>query len=176
MSKPRTKTTTAGKDDLSKIIQDYIIATGADEIDMNEVARWAIAEGKWTPPPYNPRKACAQQLSRAAREEYYTDPQEREVRKRHCYVFVEPGGQKCWHWVDIQTAKPDAMHKSFQARRRQALGDVSQCNLDLLSFNDNNKYGAKLEMSFNFDADLAEMSQPTEYPEEAPDEVPEGDD
>ena len=64
------------------------------------------------------------------------------------------------------TAKPDPMHKSLQARRRSALEDVSQLDRDRQSYNDNNKYSAQIEMSYNFDEDLAEMEHPTEYPEE----------
>ena len=48
------------------------------------------------------------------------------MRKRHCYIIIEPDGQKCWRWVDIVTAKPNPMYKSLQWRRRNALGDVTQ--------------------------------------------------
>jgi hypothetical protein len=156
------------KEDLQRIINEYIAETGAEEVDMNDVSRWAISTGRWRPPPYDPQKACARELSRAARDEYCMDPQGREVRKRHCYVIVEDDGQRRWHWVDIVTAKPDPMHKSLQSRRRSALADVSQLACDLASYNDNNLYGAELQMSFNFDEDLAEMEQPTEYPEDDP--------
>src|SRR4051794_10835347 len=77
-----------------RIINDYIAETGAEEVRMIDVARWAMARGRWPePPPYDPAKACAKELSEAAREEYYTDPQGREVRKKHCYVVVEANGQ-----------------------------------------------------------------------------------
>ena len=156
---------------LISIINDYVAATGADEIDMNDVAKWAIAEGRWRQAPYDPQKACARELSRAAREEIIVDPQGREVRRRHSYVVViEPDGQRRWHWIDIVTAKPEPMHKSLQSRRRAALGDVAQLARDLSSYNENNRYGAQLTMSFNFDEDLAEMEQPTEYPEDGPED------
>ena len=61
------------------------------------------------------------------------------------------------------------MHKSLAARRRSALGDVVQLNTDLQSYNDNNRYGVEIQMSFNFDEDLAEMSHPDEYPEDVDD-------
>src|ERR1700730_7326790 len=110
-----------------RIINDYMEATGAEEIDMLEVARWARQQGRWPePPPFDPDKAAARELSEAAREEYYEDPQGRQVRKKHCYVIIDEGGQRRWHWVDIETARPEPMHQSLQARRRQALGDVAQ--------------------------------------------------
>ena len=150
------------------IITDYIEATGAEEVDMRDVARWANSQGRMPEPkPYDPMKQFAHELSVAAREDYYVDPQGREVRKRHCYVIIEPDGQRRWHWVDIVTAKPGPMHKSLQGRRDQALGDVIQLDTDKTSYNENNLYGAHIEMSYNFDEDLAERSMPTKYPEES---------
>lgn len=157
----RTKT-----ESLQNTINDYMEATGEQTIDMNKVAAWAIGEGRWKPPEYDPRKMCARELSRAAREEFYTDPQGREVRKKHCYTIVDEQGQHRWLWVDIQTAKPDQIRKSAAARRRSALGDVVQLHTDVSSYNDNNPYGASIQMSFNFDEDIAELGHPEEYPEE----------
>jgi hypothetical protein len=121
------------------------------------------------PRPFDPLKMFAHELSAAAREEYYTDAQGREVRKKHVFVIIEADGTRRWHWVDIVTAKPDPMHKSLQARRRQALGDVVQLDIDRSSYNDNNLFGAEIAMSYNFDEDLAEMRMPTSYPDEASD-------
>lgn len=149
-----------------QIIDDYMAATGAEEFRMVDVARWAIANGRWPePPPYDPVKACADALSDAAREQYYTDPQGRSVRKKHCYVVIEPNGQRRWNWVDIETANPNKMHKALQARRRQAFGDIVQLDTDRLSYNDNNLFGAQIDMSYNFDEDLAELRMPTDYPD-----------
>ena len=166
----RTKQRTVSIEDNQQTINDWMIATGAEEIDMNKVAEWAIANNRWHPKPYDPVKVCAKEMSRAAREEMYFDPQGREVRKKHCYVITEPDGQRRWRWVDIVTAKPNPMRISLQSRRRSALGDILQLDTDRNSYNDNNKYGAQLEMSYNFDEDLAEMSNPTEYPEHPEDD------
>jgi hypothetical protein len=162
------------QEERQRIINDFIAETGADEVRMIDVARWAETNGRMPPPKkYDPVKVFAHELSDAAREEYYTDPQGREVRKKHCYVVVEPDGQRRWNWVDIVSARPDPMHRSLQGRRRQAFGDIVQLDTDRQSYNDNNHHGAQLEMSYNFDEDLAELRMPTEYPE-SPDETPEG--
>jgi hypothetical protein len=86
------------------------------------------------------------------------------------FTIIEPDGQYRWRWFDIITATKEQMHSSAQARRRMALGDVAQLATDIASFNENNKYGAQIEMSFNFDEDLAELSQPTVYPGDEDDE------
>lgn len=50
---------------------------------------------------------------------------------------------------------------SAQHRRRASLGYIVQLHTELASWNENNPYGAKIQMSFNFDEDLAEMQHPT---------------
>ena len=152
-----------------RIINDYIAETGKEIIDMNDVAHWAIDNGRWKPPRYDPTKLCARELSRAAREEFYVDPQGRDVRKRHCHA-IDMDGQHRWIWFDIIKANKDQMHKSAQARRRMALGDVSQLATDIASWNDNNGFGEQIMMSFNFDEDLADMQHPTVYPGDEEDE------
>lgn len=141
-------------------------ATGATVIDMKAVAKYGIANNLYKPEPYDPVKAYAQRLSRSSRAEHYTDPQGREVRKKHCYTVVDTNGQRRWLWVDITSAQPDQMQLAFQQRRQSALGDVIQLAKDIASFNENNTRGAQLEFDFNFNEDLDELSQPTDYPED----------
>lgn len=145
-------------------INEYMEIHNTDDVDLRAVAQWAIATGRWESEPYDPIKACARELSRAARQEYYTDPQNRQVRRKHCYVITEPDGQRRWHWVDIG-APPDKIHLAFQQRRQSAYRDVKQLHTDLSSYNDNNQHGAMIQMSFNFDEDLADEAQPDTYPE-----------
>ena len=154
-------------EELQRIINDYMADSAEETIDMRKVADWAIANDRWRPQQnYDPARICAKELSRAARQEVYEDPQGREVRKKHCYPIVDESGQYRWIWVDIATANPEQMHKSLATRRRSALGDVVQLATDLASYNENNRFGAQLEMSFNFDEDLAELAHPEDYPEE----------
>jgi hypothetical protein len=161
-----TKRRSVKTDQRQRIINQYMEETGKEVIDMGVVAKWAIKKGLWRAPKYDPERMCARELSRAAREEFYVDPQGRDVRKKHCFTVVGSDGQHQWLWFDIVTATQPQMHKSAQARRRMALGDVSQLATDISSFNDNNKHGAHIEMSFNFDEDLADLAHPTDYPED----------
>jgi hypothetical protein len=62
------------------------------------------------------------------------------------------------------------MKLSFQQWRRDSLGDVAQQKIDMDSYNDNNKYGAHIQVSFNFDACLEELEQPGDYPQGPPEE------
>jgi hypothetical protein len=117
------------------------------------------------------------------REEYYTDPQGRKVRTKHAARRVDddlsepdadgPKIQKML-WHDIRTDDADHIIQALQQRRMQIVGDCKQLKNDGDSFNDNHPSGKKIQLIFNFEDDLAEMEQPTEYqpPRSDPDDLP----
>lgn len=140
-----------------------------DGLDLERVAEWAVSTGKWKRTPPTIVQACRRELSRAAAGEYYIDPQGREVRVNH--PVRTAGQQGTFHWFHIQSAPPEAMQLSLATRRRGIYADVKQCKVDHDSYDDNNKFGAKLpQMDFNFNVDLSEETQPDEYPDEKPED------
>lgn len=151
--------------ELQEWYNEWLELNPGKDLDSRAAASWMISTGKWQPPFYDPVKALAKEVSKAAREETIIDPQGREVRKRHAYTYVDETGQKRWLFADILTADPQKMALSLQHRRRAALGDIVQLNTDRESYNDNNPFGAQIQMSFNFDEDLEEMEHPGEYPD-----------
>jgi hypothetical protein len=145
----------------------------ADHVELDDVAKWAIAQGLWVRPPTPPEVTLRKELSRAMRNEYVIDPQGREVRKNHV-VFTEEktpqGIKRRAKWYTNQTAPPEPMRISLQIRRRSSLSDVLQIVLDFDSYNDNNPFNAKLPaMDFNYNKDIEEMSLPSEYEESSED-------
>ncbi|EMI40548.1 hypothetical protein RRSWK_06957 [Rhodopirellula sp. SWK7] len=60
------------------------------------------------------------------------------------------------------------MHVSLQQRRKAILGDNRQLKVDQDSYNDNNKYGADIQLSFNYEDDLLDLEHGDEY---APDDI-----
>jgi len=114
----------------------------------------------------------ARDISRAMREECYTDPQGRRVRTKHAARRVEdnlseeaennPATQKML-WHDIRTDEAEHIIQALQQRRMQIVGDCKQLKTDADSFNDNHPSGKKIQMVMNFEDDLADMDQPTEY-------------
>ena len=65
---------------------------------------------------------------------------------------------------------------SFSLRRRAALADVVQISFDFMSWNENNVFGEQLDpMDYNFNKDLAELAESTEYIDE-PNPDDDGDD
>lgn len=130
---------------------------------MHEVAAWALREGRWEPAASNAVKQCAHELARAARDEYYTDPQGRRVRKKHAARQNQMA-----LWADTETAPPDYMRLSLQQRRMYIVGDCKQVKTDLDSYNDNNAHGAEIQMTSDFTDDLHELDMPQEYPNRKP--------
>ena len=139
-------------------------------IDPDAVTEWAIETGRYIPPPISAHKLLRQKISRAIRNHYTEDLQGREVRKYH--VVVEHDGDKTHTTVySIENAPPEHMRKSCSLRRRSALRDVLQLKLDFDSYNENNKFGVQLSpLDFDFNKDVEEMSLPTFYPLEAPED------
>jgi hypothetical protein len=154
---------------LQEIINDYLEETKAEEVEMREVAAWAIRKGRWEMPRGDKIKQCAAELARAAREEMFEDPQGRSVRKKHAYR-VKDGETQQVFWADIDDIQTEKMRLSLQQRRRGVLSDCKQLNNDRESYNENYNAGEPIAMSFNFDEDLAEMNQSPEYPEVPPEE------
>ena len=105
-----------------KIVQQYQDAGQPWPATSPQMAAWAIREGLWKPQPAAMLRQCAEELSRAMREEYYVDPQGRTVRTKHA-ARIERHGEQMTFWADIRTADPKHMRLAFQQRRQQIVGD-----------------------------------------------------
>ena len=118
-------------------------------------------------------KVCAKQLAQAAREEYFDDAQGRSVRKKHAVrtpIVVDGDVQMLMLWADIEKATPRHMHMALQQRRRASLMDNKQLENDMDSWNENNRppNAPKIQLSFNYEPDLAEMKESPDYRDERP--------
>lgn len=103
-----------------------------------------------------PLNSAADDLARAMREDYYTDPQGRRVRAKYAARFSS-GDKQLTLWADIRSDPPEHRGVAFQQRRQQVVGDCKQLKTDVESYNDNNPMGAFIQMSFNFEMDLEEI-------------------
>lgn len=121
-----------------------------------QIAGWAIRKELWKPQPSAIIDRCADELARAMREDYITDPQGRRVRAKHAARLAEQGKQKTL-WDDIRTAPREYMQVAFQQRRQQVVGDCWQLKMDVDSFNENKSPHHPIQMIFDFTDDLAEM-------------------
>jgi len=98
---------------MQAIINQYLEEKGEIEIDMHKVADWTIENDLWEPSRTSIRQQCARELSRAARDEYYNDPQGRRVRRKHP-IRTEQGVL----WADIELAPPRTHENVIAAEAR----------------------------------------------------------
>lgn len=120
------------------------------------IAAWAISRGLWQPQRTALLSQCADQISRALREEYITDPQGRRVRTKHP-ARIEREGEQSVLWVDIRTASRGHMRIAFQQRRRQVIDVCRQLKTNVDSFNENRSSLDPIQMRFDFTRDLEEL-------------------
>lgn len=152
---------------LQAIAHEYMIEHGVESIDLDEVTEWAIKTGRYSRKPKNMHQRAKAEIARALRDERHIDPQGRTVRTMHSIRVKGEQGTFKWEWDDIRTAKPDRMRTAFSYRRQGIAADVFRHKDDVDSYNDNNKYDARIPLfDYNFNQDVAEADQPTEYIEE----------
>ena len=134
------------------------------------IAAWAINEGHWKAPIKNQIDQCADEIAAAMREEMFTDPQGRQVRKKHPYrkVMELPDGTHCQQFLWIDMLDPRLTHEeaeaAFQYGRKLIVSDCRQLKTSVDSYNENNKDGEYIEMAFDFVPDLEIDAQPSTYP------------
>lgn len=120
--------------------------------DLHEVFRWAIENKLWYPPPDLVERKFIEELSGDLREEYITDENGERVRYYHAVTRGRQGAL----WANLDTAPKDHLYEGFKQRRRQSLGDCRQLKADIDYINRKRFSDSPIQMSFNFDADLAE--------------------
>lgn len=141
---------------LQDIWKKYEDAKNPTLVTARDVARWAITQGLWKPQPSDIEKTCAEELARAAREEYRTDKYGRRYRARHS-ARIEKNGKQLNFWADIDKAPRGHMELAFSQRRRQIVGDCHQLKIDVDHYNNFNSTGLPIQMVFDFTEDLAEI-------------------
>ena len=155
---------------LQELVSEYRAAGQPWPATARHIGSWAIQAGHWRAPIKNQIDQCAEEIAAAMRMEFYTDPQGREVRKKHPFreVVELPDGKhlQSFLWIDMED--PNLSHeeaeRALQYGRKLIVGDCKQLKTSVDSYNDNNKHGKYVEVSFNFAEDMEESEQPTSYP------------
>lgn len=141
---------------MQNIVKQYRDAGARWPATTKDIAAWAIANNLWQPHPGSIVAQCADQLARAMREEYITDPQGRRVRTKHV-AMIDKDGEQLSLWADIRSAPTSHMQMAFQQRRHQIIGDCRQLKTDVDSYNENTNTGPEIQMIFDFTLDLEEI-------------------
>ena len=139
-----------------RIVKEYRLSGSPWPASAREIAAWALRNEKWRIPLSAAEKKCAEEMAEAMRQEYYWDRKGRKVRLLHP-AKVKRQGVLFTEWDDIRTAPRGHMQISFQQHRKKIVGECRQLKTDLVSCNDAHADDQPLQISFNFNMDLAEL-------------------
>lgn len=142
---------------LQHLAEEYRSAGEPWPATLRQVAAWAIENKLWKPQRSTLVARLAEDLSRALREEYITDPQGRSVRAKHAARMKSTDGEQLVFWDDIRTASREHMQMALQQRRQQIVGDCRQLKTDADSYNENANTSTPIQLIFDFTDDLAEL-------------------
>jgi hypothetical protein len=152
--------------EIQKLIRYYKEQTGIREVDMKEVARWAVAHDYPLPKPQDPYDILAKTFANAAREETLVDLETgHPYRVNHVYI-VKRGEDQFHLWVDIDEAPRGPMHASLTMRRDQIVGDNTQLTFDTEHWNRINPDEKPIEMQLDYTLDV-ELRRHSQDPQEA---------
>ena len=107
---------------LQRIANEYLADGHSVMASAHDMAIWAVETQRWEPQRAALINQCAEELSRAMREEYSTDPRGRKVRAKHV-ARRDRDGKQMSLWADMRFAPRDHMETAFQQRRQQIVGD-----------------------------------------------------
>lgn len=146
---------------LQEIAAAYRKKHKVSSFNTTDVAAWAVREKLYEPEPRSTIKILSKELSEALREEYFTDPQGRRVRKNHAEraweELTDGKHTQMVFWHDIREATRSQMQAAFQQRRQGVVMDCRQLKHDVDSYNENFNKSVPIQMVFDFTEDLEEL-------------------
>jgi hypothetical protein len=144
---------------LQTVIKLYKQRTSKASVEMHEVAKFAAEMGWQMPKPKNPVDLLAEELSRAAREEFRKDEVTgRPYRANLAVTTTQKDGSQMTFWTDIDEAPRHVAHRSFSQRREQMVGDAVQLTSDVTHWNRVHLAEESIQIVLDFTDDVAERN------------------
>jgi hypothetical protein len=144
-------------DQLVQVVEDYRAAGGTWPASREQIAEWAVAHDRYQLTRGMAINQCAEKIGRAMGLEHVRDRKGRSVRKYYA-ARVRENGQLVMKWDDWIAERP-FMEMAAANRRNQILGQCWQLRNDLDSYNERQCPTEPIQMDFNFNVDLEELSQ-----------------
>jgi len=141
---------------VQRLLEEWELTGGTWPVDPAEFAEWAVRTKRWSATYDASVRLCAEQFSRAMREEYATDPKGRRIRTKHAVREKRAQGQYVL-WYNLATAPREKMMRAFQQRRDQIVGDCRQLKNDVDSYNDAHPESEPVQLILDFTLDMAEL-------------------
>jgi hypothetical protein len=137
---------------MQSIIRQYKDETKIKEVNMHEVAQWAVRKGFKLPTPPNPLDLLAKEFSQAAREEIrYDNKTNRPYRANHA---ITDRSKQLTLWIDIDEAERKPMLLSLVQRREQIVGDNLQLSFDMEHWNNINPKDEPIDLPLDYTPDV----------------------
>ncbi len=141
---------------MQNLYEEYVADGNKVPVETKTLARWAISSGRWKMRPEDVVRKCAEELSRAFRQEYRTDETGKRIRTKHAAQVFDGEAQKSL-WCDIDTAPRAHMQRAFSQRRKQIVGDCHQLANDVGYYNRKNEKQAPIQLLLDFTDDVEEL-------------------
>jgi hypothetical protein len=140
--------------EMQRLIRHYKDVTGKTEINMHEVAQFAVDKGWPLPRPIAAIDRLAKEFSQAAREEIDHDAKTgKPYRVNHAITQIQGSVQQTF-WIDIDEAPRGRILKSLVQRREQMVGDGLQLTLDAMHWNGVHPNEEPLDLPMDFTDDI----------------------
>lgn len=143
--------------ELQKIIRLYREETGRAELDLHEIARFALGKGWPMPKPKSPIDMLAAQIRDAARQEVRKDKGTgRAYRAYHAVPARDANGQGTFYWIDMDDPATTfaSMRKSMVRRRDQMVDDGVMLSLDQDHWNSSRPEDEQINLPLDFTQDV----------------------
>jgi len=139
------------KEMLLRIRDEYRAEHENAPATAREMSEWAVSTGRYKLPPHATERKCAEELADAMAMDMMTVLGGRRVRTMHTWRSEQ---RNLWDHIDTISIPDFELSMAYQ--RNGALGIVKQMKIDLDYFNELHPDGPAVQVSFNFENDLAD--------------------
>src|ERR1035437_9989329 len=144
-----------------RIMRLYREKTGIEDINMKEVARFAVSMGWQLPLPPDPFDSLAKQFSESAREEIRHDKQTGNPYRANHAITNRQGSEQLTLWIDIdRKVTRKKIVKSLMQRREQMVGDGLQLTFDGDHWNNINPEEDPIKIPMDLTDDISGRKNP----------------
>jgi hypothetical protein len=154
------------------IVERYKREVKDGELDLAEVALWAIQNGLWKEPLEDQVEKLRKQLASMLRGKTFTDEDGQKPRSNYCIrrPVVDSNGRRYVQtvWAHIDVATHEFMQASF-SQRRSGIADICyQAHVDNAHWNKFKRgENPEIQMPLDFTNDVADRLHSSDYkPEE----------
>lgn len=145
------------QEQLLRIVEDYRKAGGEWPATKEQIAEWALQHERYELTRAMAKRQCAEKIGRAMGLEHVKDRKGRSVRKYYA-ASVRENGLPVMKWDDWN-ADRSFIEIAAANRRNQILGQCWQLKNDMDSYSERKCPDSPIQLDFNFNIDLDELSQ-----------------